>query len=148
VYTTTATATEFGLRQVSLSSAASRELVRRGVCEGAIRLYAYLTAHSRNRSGEAFASQRYLAAELGRTARTIRNYLRQLEAAGVVATRRTGRAARYRVEDLSGTGFRTTEETAFRSQSEEGDSERRGGGSKYRASSAGRDHYSEHSCRG
>lgn len=112
--TTTATATEFGLRQVSLSSAASRELVRRGVCEGAIRLYAYLAAHSRNHSGEAFASQRYLAAELGRTARTIRNYLRQLEDAGAVATRYTGRTARYRVADLSGTVCRTTAETAFR----------------------------------
>ena len=112
--TTTATATEFGLRQVSLSSAASRELVRRGVCERHPSLRV-LAAHSRNPSGEAFASQRYLAAELGRTARTIRNYLRQLEAAGVVATRRTGRAARYRVEDLSGTGFRTTEEPVFRS---------------------------------
>ena len=92
--------TTAGLRYVQIDTATARELVSRGASEGAVRLYSYLLVHARNRTGEAYPGQGYLAAEMGRAVRTIRRYLRQLEEIGAVTMRQTGRAARYLVHDM------------------------------------------------
>lgn len=87
--------TAAGLRYVQVDAETNRELLRRGVCEGAARLYFYILVHAR-RTGESFASHQYLAAEVGKSVRTIGSYVQQLRNAGALESTRTGRAARYR----------------------------------------------------
>ena len=96
--------TTAGLRYVQLDTATARELVSRGVSEGAIRLFAHLRVHAKQ-TGESRASHSYLAAELGKSIRTIRLYLRQLLEAGAIIGRRTGRASGYQVATLTGKGL-------------------------------------------
>ena len=93
---------------VQIDTATARELVSRGVSEGAIRLFAHLRVHAKQ-TGESRASHSYLAAELGKSVRTVRLYLRQLREAGAIRGRRTGRASGYQVAALTGEGlqFRT-----------------------------------------
>ena len=100
--------TTAGLRYVQLDTATARELVSRGVSEGAVRLFAHLNVHAKQ-TGESRASHRYLAEELGKSVRTVRLYLRQLREAGAIRGRRTGRASGYQVAALTGEGlqFRT-----------------------------------------
>jgi len=93
---------------VQIDTATARELVSRGVSEGAVRLFAHLHVHAKQ-TGESRASHRYLAEELGKSVRTVRLYLRQLREAGAIRGRRTGRASGYQVAALTGEGlqFRT-----------------------------------------
>ena len=99
-----AAATTAGLRFVQIDTATARELVSRGVSEGAVRLFAHLHVHAKQ-TGESRASHRYLAEELGKSVRTVRLYLRQLREAGAIRGRRTGRASGYQVAALTGKGL-------------------------------------------
>lgn len=117
-------ATAAGLRFVQIDTAAARELTSRGVSEGAIRLFAYVSVHAQ-RTGECYASYQYLAAELGKSVRTICHYVRQLLTAGALERRLTGRAARLRPLPLVGEELRRRDAMDCVShRQEDGDQER------------------------